>query len=178
MSHRQRIRGNGLFCTTRLDSMLNQNSNSAIIGSSSKKGILMNSSEIESRLQALESRVNRYRIAASLLGVTVVGLVGIAATTPAVVHDEVRTHKLVIVDDQGKETAHLSHGPHGGILNIHNRAGFPVVVAGATEKGGKMMLADDQGIQYVKVVVEEPGGQVEISDKKGKKNLMSATPVL
>ena len=37
-------------------------------------------------------------------------------------------------------------------------------------------LADELGIQYVKVIVEEPGGQVLILDKKGQKNLMNATP--
>ena len=136
----------------------------------------MNPSEIEIRLQNMERRLNRHRALASVLAVAVIGLAGFAATAPVVIHDEIKAHKLVIVDEQGKEAAHLSSGPHGGILNIHNRAGLPVVVAGAAEKGGKLMLADDLGIQYVKVIVEEPGGQLLILDKKGQKNLMTATP--
>ena len=135
----------------------------------------MNGPNLEVRLQTLEKQMNRYRLTTTVLAIACVGLVGIAATAPKPVSDEVRAKKFVVVDEQGKEAAHLSSGPFGGILNIHNRGGNTVVVAGAAEKGGKLLMADDQGNQFVKVTVEETGGQLLVQDQKGQKHTITAS---
>ena len=40
----------------------------------------------------------------------------------------------------------------------------------------RVMVADDKGNEWVKVDVQEVGGQVSISDKKGQKHVLTATP--
>src|SRR4029453_6304757 len=96
----------------------------------SMKGRNMNSPNLEIRLQTLERQMKRYRLTTTVLVLACVGLVGIAANGPKPVSDEVRAKRFVVVDDQGKEAAHMSSGPYGGILKIQNRAGESVVVAG------------------------------------------------
>jgi hypothetical protein len=137
----------------------------------------MNHTEFELRLQKLESRVNRYRLTSMALGLGVIGLIGVAATTSSEPSQELRTHRLVIVDSKGKEAAHFQTGPHGGIINLLNSDGIPVVRAGASDKGGKLALADVKGTQYIELTSEDTGGEVLISDKKGQKNAMKATMV-
>jgi len=136
----------------------------------------MNHADLETRLQSLERRVQRYRLATTLLGVGLVGLLCVAAEAPKATSDEIRTKKLVVVDDQGKDVAHLSSSKNGGIVRIQNHAGYTVFIAGAAETGGRLMVADDEGNEWVKVNVEKVGGQVSISDKKGQKHVLTATP--
>ena len=133
----------------------------------------MNIPDLEMRVQTLEKQARRYRMTTALLGLVCVGFIGLAANAPKPVTDEIRAKKFVVVDDQGKEVLHLSSGPLGGIMNIHNRTGFPVLMAGASEKGGKIIMADDQGNQFVKLTVEEAGGEVLVQDKKGQKHLIT-----
>ena len=134
----------------------------------------MSNNEVESRLRSLERRLNRYRLAASLLGAAVVGLAGIAANAPEKVANELKARKIVVVDEQGKEAAHLTAGPHGGVLNIHNRSGLAVVLLGASEKGGQVTVADSQGAHCVTVIGEEAGGQINLTDQKGQRNQLTA----
>ncbi len=136
----------------------------------------MSHPDLETRLQSLESRMQRYRLTTTLLGSALVGLLCVAADSPKSTSDEIRTKKLVVVDDQGKDVAHLSSSKNGGIVRIQNHAGYTVFIAGAAETGGRLMVADDQGNEWVKVNVEEVGGQVSISDKKGRKHVLTATP--
>ena len=132
--------------------------------------------DLETRLRSLERRMQRYRLTTAVLGVGLVGLLCVAADAPKATSDEIRTKKLVVVDDHGKEMAHMSSSKNGGIVRIQNHAGYTVVIAGAAETGGRLMVADDQGNEWVKVNVEEVGGQVSISDKKGQKHVLTATP--
>jgi hypothetical protein len=120
--------------------------------------------------------MQRYRLATTVLGVGLVGLLCVAAESPKATSDEIRTKKLVVVDDQGKDVAHLSSSKNGGIVRIQNHAGYTVFIAGAAETGGRLMVADDEGNEWVKVNVERVGGQVSISDKKGQKHVLTATP--
>jgi hypothetical protein len=136
----------------------------------------MSHSDLETRLQSLERRMQRYRLATTVLGVGLVGLLCVAAESPKATSDEIRTKKLVVVDDQGKDVAHLSSSKNGGIVRVQNRAGYTVFIAGAAETGGRLMVADDEGNEWVKVNVEKAGGQVSISDKKGQKHVLTATP--
>ena len=136
----------------------------------------MHSQDIETRIQSLESRLNRYRSISIGLALALVGLAGIAANAPGgAVTPEVRAHKVVIVDDKGKEVGHLATGPHGGILNLSNNDGIPVVRMGASDKGGKIALADVKGDPYLQLSSEETGGEVSVTDKKGAKNLLRPT---
>jgi hypothetical protein len=136
----------------------------------------MSHPDLETRLQSLEQRVQRYRFTTMVLGVGLVGLLCVAADAPKATSDEIRTKKLVVVDDQGKDVAHLSSTKNGGIVRVQNHRGAVVFIAGASEGGGRLMMADDMGNEWVKVNVEEVGGQVSISDKKGQKNVLTATP--
>jgi hypothetical protein len=135
----------------------------------------MNNLTVEARLERLEKQVKRYRLASLALGAGVIALVGIAAA-PSDSSHELRIQKLVIVDVQGKEAAHLQAGPHGGALSLLNKTGAAVVRAGAAEKGGKIAIADAQGSEYVELTAEELGGGIALSDKKGQKQLMKPTP--
>ena len=136
----------------------------------------MSHTDLETRLESLERRMQRYRLTTTVLGVALVGLLCVAADSPKTASDEIRTKKLVVVDDQGKDVAHLSSSKNGGIVRIQNHAGYTVFIAGAAESGGRLMVADDKGNEWVKVNVEEVGGQVSISDKKGQKHVLTATP--
>jgi hypothetical protein len=136
----------------------------------------MSHPDLETRLQSLERRMQRYRVTTTVLGVGLVGLLCVAADAPKATSDEIRTRKLVVVDEQGKEMAHMSSSKNGGIVRILNHAGYTVFNVGATESGGRLILADDNGNAWVKVNVEEVGGQVSISDKKGQKHVLTATP--
>ena len=136
----------------------------------------MNSHDIELRIQTLERRLNRYRSTCVVLGLALIGLAGIAANAPQATTQEIRARKIVIVDEKGKEMVHLLTGVHGGVLNLFNSDGFPVVRAGASDKGGKIALADPKGEQYLQLTSEETGGEVSVSDKKGLKNLMRPSP--
>jgi len=136
----------------------------------------MSHSDLEARLQSLERRMQRYRLTTTVLGVALIGLLCVAADSPKATSDEIRTKKLVVVDDQGKDVAHLSSSKNGGIVRIQNHAGYTVFIAGAGETGGRVMVADDKGNEWVKVDVQEVGGQVSISDKKGQKHVLTATP--
>ena len=136
----------------------------------------MNNAEFEVRLNRLERRVNRYRLTSVLLGLSLIGLAGIAANAPnAPASQEVRTHKLVIVDDKGRETVHITSSLHGGLLSLLNQEGIPVFRAGAGEKGSKMTMGDVKGDMQVELTSEEAGGEMLLSDKKGQKNLMKAS---
>jgi hypothetical protein len=137
----------------------------------------MNNAQLEARLESLERRVNRYRGISVLLALALVGLAGIAANAPqGPVQPEVRTHKLVIIDQAGRETAHLTSGPHGGLLSILTTNGIPVARLGAGEKGGKFAMMDAKGDPSIMASSEEAtGGELVLQDKKGGKNLLRAT---
>lgn len=133
--------------------------------------------DLENRVQRLERQLNRYRLAAGVLGLGLIGFIGIAADAPmASVTPEIRTHRLLVVDDKGKEAVRLIATEHGGALYLLNKEGFLVVRAGAAAKGGKFALADDKGTEFVDVTAEDGVGQMVLSDKKGQKNTMQSTP--
>jgi hypothetical protein len=134
----------------------------------------MSQTDIETRLDRLERQVKQYRLTSVVLGVSLIGLAGLAAVSPSD-SQEIRTHKLVILNGQGKEAINLQNGPRGGVLDILNNTGFAVLRAGASEAGAKVALADAQGKEYVELSSAEPGGQVMIANKAGQKQLMKAT---
>jgi hypothetical protein len=144
------------------------------IDTATKKGKSMNTAEFELRLERLERRVNRYRLASILLGLALVAVAGIAATAPVAVSPEVRTRKILVVNDTGKEVVRMFAGPHGGVLDILNNDDKPTVRAGSWEKGGKVTLSDGTGNVYMELVSDDVGGQFTLSDKKGAKNLIKA----
>jgi hypothetical protein len=137
---------------------------------------LMNNTQFEVRLENLERRLKRYQLTSALLGLGLIGFVGIAANAPSETHQEVRTHKLMIVNESGKEVAHLVSGANGGLLSLLNNEGFPVFRAGAGEKGGKLTVSNAKGEQCAQVSSEDAGGEVLLQDKKGQKNLMKVSP--
>jgi hypothetical protein len=135
----------------------------------------MNTSDLELRLERLERRLNRYRLTSLLLGLGVIGLAGIAANAPSTVTPEVRTHKLVVVNEAGKEAAHILASQHGGLLTLLNYEDLPVVRLGVGEKGGKLTINNPKGASYIVMSSEDNGGELLLQDQKGQKHLMRAT---
>jgi hypothetical protein len=134
----------------------------------------MNNAELESRLETIERRLSRYRLISVLLGLALVGLAGIAANAPSETTQEIRARRVVIVDEKGRETGHMTSGPNGGLLSLMNNEAIPVIRMGAGEKGGKITVLDAKGNLSIVASSEETGGELALQDKKGQKNLMRA----
>jgi hypothetical protein len=135
----------------------------------------MNSVNLETRVRNLEGRVNRYRLTIALLGLALLAVVCIAAEAPKGVTDELRTKKLVIVDEQGKQVVLLASGKFGGVLRLMDAPGQTLVIAGASETGGRLMVADNMGSELVKINADEGGGQMVLLNKKGQKQVLTSS---
>jgi hypothetical protein len=134
----------------------------------------MNNSALETRIENLERRLNHYRLTSVMLGLGLIGLAGIAAA-PTETQQEVRAHRLVVVDAAGKEVGHFASGPNGGFISLLNNMAIPVIRIGAGEKGGRFTLTDAKGEQVLQASSDETGGELMLQDKKGQKNVMRAT---
>ena len=129
----------------------------------------MNNNELKQRLDCLEGRINRYRIITFSLAAVVLALIGIAATSPKETSEEIRAKKLVIVNDQGKESILLTAGKQGGGLVLFDDVGHPMVIAGCQETGGNFAVMRKGGGEFLRAVSEGMGGQFSFVDKSGKK---------
>ena len=57
-------------------------------------------SQIEERVTKLEHSLNRARLTASLLGLALLAMLAVAFARANQVVDEIRTHRLVVIDDE------------------------------------------------------------------------------
>src|SRR5439155_1007184 len=99
----------------------------------------MNYSELEDRLGRLDRRIKRYQFITASLCAALLGLLGIAATSPKDTSEEIRAKKLVIVSNEGKETVLLTAGKQGGALVIFDDGGHPMFMAGSEETGANLI---------------------------------------
>jgi len=134
----------------------------------------MNSYQLEARIENMERRLNRYRGAAGLLGVAVVGLLAVAATPGKEVVDELRAHRVVVINEQGTPVAIMAAEKFGGKLVIKGQQGPDVIGLIATEKGGSFFLADQQGLPHLDMMSEDAGGRMDIRDKAGHRHSFTA----
>ena len=100
------------------------------------------SSSLEQRVTDLESRLRRTRIVASL--VVLVGLVVLGAGFTARrggAADEVRTHRLIVLDDSGRTRAVIGQDP-ANVQRIARAAGLILYDDKGNERGGFSTLGD------------------------------------
>jgi hypothetical protein len=128
----------------------------------------MNNSELDQRLQRLEHRLNRYRLITASLGAALLGIIALGAAKDA--SDEIRTKKLVIVNDQGKEGAVLMAGGKGSALILYDDTGHPMIMAGCEEAGGRFRIMARNGQEYLHAAPGGSGGELTLVDKHGKKS--------
>ena len=103
---------------------------------------MSSSSSLEQRVAYLEIALRRARIMASLL--VVVGLVVLAAgfgSRGGQVADEVRTHRLVVLDDSGHTRAVIGQDP-AHVQRIARAAGLLLYDDKGNERGGFSTLGD------------------------------------
>ncbi len=103
------------------------------------------SGDLTTRMERLERASRRWKLVGlmGLASIAAVVLMGQAAV-PAV-SDEVRTRKLVIVDDEGRPRAVLAAEKDGVTLSLADEAGTNRVVLGTSKEGAQLSLRDETG---------------------------------
>ena len=109
---------------------------------------------IETRVAHLERSLRRTRAAALAAAVSLLGLVGaLAARKPAGVLDEVRAHRLVLVDDEGRARAELAQDPKDTDRRARS-AGLRLLDNTGHERGGFATFDDGS----IVLAMDAPGG--------------------
>jgi hypothetical protein len=99
----------------------------------------------EDRIDRLERALRRTRLAAGAAGVGLAALMGIViARQPAGIPDEVRTRRLVVVDDAGRPRVEISQDPKTTQRRSRS-AGLRVLDSTGKERGG-FGTFDDQSV--------------------------------
>ena len=93
-------------------------------------------SAIEDRVTRLERSVRRTQLTAAAVGVVLVVLVGLQfAREPGKVSTELRTRRLVVVDDEGRERVRIDQDAKNSERRSRS-AGLTVFDSTGTERGG------------------------------------------
>ena len=97
---------------------------------------------LEERVVGLERSLKRARIAALACAVALLSLLAMGfAHSRSPVSDEVRTHRLVIVDDEGHQRVVIAQDPPNG-QRISRAAGLVLLDDKGNERGGFSTMAD------------------------------------
>ena len=101
--------------------------------------------QLHERLCVLERKANRdrqsvrrYRLLCAALTLTLVGLLGAAASTMAPVSDVVQTRRLEVVDANGALVFAAHPGRNGGMIDLWNSAGRNLVRISCNDHGGDL----------------------------------------
>jgi len=123
----------------------------------------MNTSILESRVHRLERELKLQRWVTAGVLLAALAVAGIAATTqPA--SAELRTKRLIIVNDQGENAILLTGEKDGGAAVFYGVEGrLPMLIAGAVASGGEILLKTASGQNSVQVSAAQTGGQVLVS---------------
>ena len=137
----------------------------------------MKTLDFEQRISQLERRSKRYQAATVMLGAALIGLVCLAAEAPRSTSQEVRTKRLVVVDDTDTPVANISAAKYGGVLRLMDHRSSVMAIAGSGEHGGVFKLEDGSGHELADFSVQGQGGQISLTNEKGQKNVLTAAAV-
>ena len=123
----------------------------------------MNEIDLERRMQHLERQVKTQRWLIGGLLAAVLAAAGIAATTSDV-SNEIRTKKLVVVNDKGEQAILMMSEKDGGVAAFFNGQGMvPVLIAAGRPTGGELLIKNVGGGNLVEVAGEKGAGRVSVS---------------
>ncbi len=118
---------------------------------------------LETRVLRLERQLKQQRLLGAVLALAAVAAVGIAASNENVAA-ELRTKRLVVVNDQGDNAVVLSAEPTGGVGVFYGAQGrLPMVLMGSLPSGGEVLLKAPGGQDTVQLSSDKAGGRVLVS---------------
>ncbi len=131
-------------------------------------------SHVNDRLAALEAGLRRSRIINRLLGVALVGMFTIAATTGGYTagmdarFGTIWAKRVVVANEAGKTLAIMTCGENGGMVGIANLAGKTLASMACSENGGSVSVHNPAGKLQASMTCDEYGnGSVGAFDRKG-----------
>ena len=124
----------------------------------------MKESTLEARIQCLERQLKTQRWLMCGLLLAAVAVAGIAATTSDI-SNEIKTKKLVVVNDKGEQVIWLTSEKDGGVAVFFNGEGLsPVLIAAGRPTGGELLLKGARGLNLVEISGDKSGaGHVSVS---------------
>ena len=124
----------------------------------------MKETTLEARIESLERKVKTQRWLLGGLLMAAVAVAGIAAATSDV-SNEIKTKKLVVVNDKGQEVVWLTSEKDGGVAVFLNGEGMqPVLIAAGRPTGGELLLKGEHGVNLVEISGDKSGsGHVAVS---------------
>jgi hypothetical protein len=123
----------------------------------------MNDSYLESRMQHLECQLRLQRWLNVGLAAMVLAVAGVAATTSPV-SPELRTKRLVVVNDEGGQAISLEGRKAGGAVEVFDAQGrLPLFLVGCGENGGELLIKNSRGENRVMISCDKTSGQISVS---------------
>jgi hypothetical protein len=124
--------------------------------------------QMEHRIQSLERRATRYRLALVAVLLALVGVVLVGATGDKDAEFDTVTAKTVMVENgAGEVVAFLSADEDGGFFSIFNNAGEVAGLLSASENGGLFSIRNNAGKTVAGLTADENGGFFSIYNKTG-----------
>lgn len=118
---------------------------------------------IENRLAALERSARRWRVAALLLAVGMVAAIGLGAAKDKPIQDEVRTRKLVVVDDKGEAVGLLLSDGKQNMLTL--KSGAAAITFSVASDGVGMLTTSPNGSRGFGMLVADQGSTFSLVTK-------------
>ena len=121
--------------------------------------------EVTAELNELRNQVRTLkRMLLGVFGLVVAGGL-LAATSLQSVPDVIRAKQFEVVDDEKKPQVLISADGSGGVLQVNNKKGKPVVVIMTEESGGTFVLADNDENGVAMISASAHGGAIAIAGK-------------
>ena len=124
----------------------------------------MKETTLEARMHCLERQLKIQRWVMCGLLLAALAVAGIAATTSDV-SDEIKTKKLVVVNDKSQQVIWLTSEKDGGVAVFFNGEGMsPVLIAAGRPTGGELLVKGGRGSNLVEISGDKSGaGHVAVS---------------
>ena len=133
---------------------------------------------LEKRLEALEQdahrwrrTASRYRLAAALMLMIVLGGAGLAASAGGEIADVIRATRLEIVDAEGNLVLAAGSSHRGGQLDLWDNTGRNSLRLAVNDQGGDMAIWNSQGFNVYGAFATEAGGESSVWNAQGKRVL-------
>ena len=153
---------------------------------------------LEEQMRQTHRRAARYRLAATALGVGLVGMVTVAASMGPDIAEVIQARRFEVIDQDGHVVVAASAGAaggelnvwsadehrnvgrlwvneHGGDLAIWNNSGRNVLGAFATPTGGEISIWNADGIRALLGDAGPAGGRLEVHDYRQQKPVLAAS---